>query len=107
MTASDLRSADDDSLMHGAPAYSARGHRAPGRPRSAAADRAILDAALTALARAGKVDLRVYQEELATRLATRTTAEVVHATVAPTAMALATSAPERIPPETMSWTFRC
>ena len=52
-------------LVHGHATGDARGHRGPGRPRSAEADRAILDAALALLAEVGPTALSV--EEVASR----------------------------------------
>jgi AcrR family transcriptional regulator len=53
-------------LLHGdASGHGARGQRGPGRPRSVAADRAILDAALALLAEVGPTALSV--EEVASR----------------------------------------
>ena len=53
-------------LVHGAASgHDARGQRGPGRPRSAEADRAILDAALALLAEVGPTALSV--EEVASR----------------------------------------
>jgi len=61
MTPSSIR-----ALLHGdSSGHDARGHRGPGRPRSAEADRAILDATLALLAEVGPTALSV--EEVASR----------------------------------------